>query len=100
MLIAVAFSACPSLGWLVVGSILLHELPQEILDFAMLISTGMEWKWALAMNFLSSLTALVSCIIVLALGTRMSGAAQGQVRRRDGHAEKRNESPKRDEPTL
>ena len=79
VLIAVAFGACPELGWLVVASILLHELPQEILDFAMLISTGLNWKWALFWNFMSSASALLACIVVLAVGSGMSSKAQGQI---------------------
>ena len=79
LLIAVAFGACPELGWLVVASILLHELPQEILDFAMLISTGLNWKWALFWNFMSSASALLACIVVLAVGSGMSSKAQGQI---------------------
>ena len=71
VLIATAFGACASdttLGWIVTGSIVLHEIPQELADFTILYRYfDSEW-FALGANLLSSLSALLGAILVLSLG--------------------------------
>lgn len=65
-LIATAFMICgSSLGWVVTASVLLHEIPHEILDFIILVKAGMSVKKALLLNFLSSLPSVIGAIIVL-----------------------------------
>lgn len=53
ILIAAAFMADPHLGWATMGTVLAHELPQEIGDFMILLSTGMNKGRALLLNALS-----------------------------------------------
>ena len=68
ILLAVAFSVCDAaLGWSIMVAIILHELPQELVDFVVLLSCGLSWKVALFWNFMSSMSAFFACIIVLSI---------------------------------
>jgi zinc and cadmium transporter len=49
-------------------AVILHEIPQEIGDFGILIHGGFSKKKALAVNFLISLTAFAGGILALLLG--------------------------------
>jgi zinc and cadmium transporter len=49
-------------------AVLLHEIPQEIGDFSVLIHGGFKVKKAIAMNFLTALTAVLGCIVSLLIG--------------------------------
>ncbi|XP_057292382.1 metal cation symporter ZIP14-like [Hydractinia symbiolongicarpus] len=51
-------------------AIFCHELPHELGDFAILISSGMTIKQALFMNFISSLTSFIGAILGVSLGTQ------------------------------
>jgi zinc and cadmium transporter len=69
--IGAAFVESPTLGismWLVA---LLHEIPQEIGDFAILLDSGWEKKKALLLNFLSSLTFPLGMLLVYGLNTQI-----------------------------
>ena len=48
-------------------AIVLHEIPQEISDFGVLIHSGLTRRKALFFNFLSALTAIVGTLVVLTL---------------------------------
>jgi zinc and cadmium transporter len=50
-------------------AVILHEIPQEIGDFAVLIHSGYDKKRALWLNFLSALTAVFGVIIALIFGS-------------------------------
>ncbi|CAM9332685.1 unnamed protein product [Chrysoparadoxa australica] len=77
MAIATAFLACDSsLGWAVTVSILLHEVPQEISDFFVLVKGGMTVLQAGLINLFSALTAIVGGIIILIIGTDISPVGQ------------------------
>ena len=43
-------------------AILIHEVPHELADFDVLVSTGLTVKQALALNLISSLTAFAGAI--------------------------------------
>ncbi|KKR78562.1 MAG: hypothetical protein UU24_C0032G0007 [Candidatus Nomurabacteria bacterium GW2011_GWA2_40_9] len=49
-------------------AVILHEIPQEIGDFGVLIYAGYTKKRALWLNFLSALLSLVGVVIVIILG--------------------------------
>ncbi|MCK9292561.1 MAG: ZIP family metal transporter [archaeon] len=49
-------------------AVILHEIPQEIGDFGVLIHGGFTIKKALVMNFLTALTSIVGVVIALLLG--------------------------------
>ena len=49
-------------------AVILHEIPQEIGDYAVLIHSGYSKKRALWLNFLSALLSIVGLIIALIFG--------------------------------
>lgn len=63
MIIASAFVTDIRLGVVTSVAIAMHELPQEIGDFGVLIRAGFSKKKAFMFNFLTSLTALVGALI-------------------------------------
>ncbi|EKX32439.1 hypothetical protein GUITHDRAFT_121403 [Guillardia theta CCMP2712] len=64
---AIAFKYCGTgLGWIVVGASVAHELPQELSDFVVLYNSGLSIKWALISNLMSSLSAVLGSIVILA----------------------------------
>jgi len=69
--IAGSFLVSPALGVATTVAVFLHEIPQEIADYALLIHSGLSKGRALFFNFLSGLTALVGAFIVLLLGTTL-----------------------------
>ena len=50
-------------------AIILHEIPQEISDFGVLLHAGYGKKRALLFNFLSALTAVLGAVLVLTAGS-------------------------------
>ncbi|MBA2556900.1 MAG: ZIP family metal transporter [Chloroflexi bacterium] len=74
MLIAAAFMSGTPVGIATTVSILLHEVPHELVDFAVLVHSGFSDRKALLFNFLSALMAVVGALLVLFLGTRVEGA--------------------------
>lgn len=53
VLIAAAFLADPTLGWVTAIAVLAHELPQEIGDFMVLLNAGLSKMRALVLNAVS-----------------------------------------------
>jgi zinc and cadmium transporter len=68
MVVAGAFLSSMSLGYATSIAILLHEVPQEIGDFGVLLFGGIDVKRALAYNLLSGLTALAGAVLALLIG--------------------------------
>ena len=54
-------------------AVILHEIPQEIGDFGVLIHGGFNRKKALWLNFLTALTAILGVLVVLIIGPQASG---------------------------
>lgn len=67
MVIAGSFLVDPTLGIATTIAVALHEIPQEISDFALLVHSGFSYRRALAVNFLSALTAFLGAGLVFAL---------------------------------
>ena len=63
ILIVVAFLVDPALGIITTVAVLLHEIPQEISDFFVLIHAGFSKKRALLMNFLISSSTLLGAVV-------------------------------------
>lgn len=65
MLIGAAYTVSIPLGLATTVAIILHEIPQELGDFGVLIHSGFSRGRALIFNFLSGLLAIVGAIISL-----------------------------------
>lgn len=65
MIIASSFIISTPLGIATSLAVILHEIPQEIGDFGVLIYAGIKPKKALFYNFISSLFAFLGSIIIL-----------------------------------
>lgn len=76
LIIASAFTADVRLGIVATLAIALHEIPQEIGDFGVLIHAGMQKKQALLLNMLISFTALVGGMLGYFAAETMESAEQ------------------------
>lgn len=63
LVIAAAFVVSPATGIVTTLAVALHELPQEIGDFGVLIFSGMKRSRALLYNFLSGLMAVLGGVL-------------------------------------
>jgi zinc and cadmium transporter len=62
MVIAASFMVSIRLGVVTTIAIIIHEIPQELSDFGVLIYGGFSKKKALFYNFVSALTAIVGAV--------------------------------------
>ena len=69
IIIGVSFLVSISIGIATTLAVVLHEIPQEIGDFAVLINSGYEKKKALWLNFLSALMAILGLIVAFIFGS-------------------------------
>ena len=63
VLIAAAFLTDPHLGIVTTVAIAAHEIPQEVGNFAVLLHSGISRRRALALNLLTSLTAVIGGVV-------------------------------------
>jgi zinc and cadmium transporter len=63
MMIATSFMVSIKLGLVTTLAVILHEIPQELSDFAVLVYGGFTKKKALLLNFASALTAMVGAVV-------------------------------------
>lgn len=73
-LIAAAFSIDLNTGILVTIAVILHEIPQEIFDFSILMYSGLSKIKALILNFIISLTAIIGSIFFYYFGAQFEYA--------------------------
>lgn len=73
--IGAAFMVSPAVGIATTAAILLHEIPQEIGDFALLIHAGFSRTQALIMNLFSALSAFVGVGLAFVLAGFFESAA-------------------------
>jgi zinc and cadmium transporter len=66
--IAASFAASPELGVITTLAVTVHEVPQELADFGVLVAGGMTPRQALLVNFLSGLTAVLGALVFFAAG--------------------------------
>jgi zinc and cadmium transporter len=64
IVIASSFLVNPVVGITATVSVILHEVPQEIADFSVLLYSGYSKRKALMLNFLSAITAVAGAILV------------------------------------
>ena len=72
MIIAGSYMVNISLGVSTTIAVILHEVPQEIGDFSVLIYGGFTKTKALMFNLLSALTAVVGAVLMLLIGSYIS----------------------------
>lgn len=65
MIVAAAFLIDVNVGIATTVAVILHEIPQELGDFAVLIHAGFSVKRALILNLLSALAAVLGAVVVI-----------------------------------
>lgn len=73
--IAAAYLVSVPAGIVTTVAVMLHEIPQEIGDFGVLVYAGMAPKRALLFNFASGLAALLGAALALGIGSQVEGFA-------------------------
>ena len=68
IIIGASFMVSMPVGVATTLAVILHEIPQEIGDFAVLIHSGYTKKRALWLNFLSALSAILGAVAFFILG--------------------------------
>ncbi|MEK7202106.1 MAG: ZIP family metal transporter [Patescibacteria group bacterium] len=76
VLIGVSYLVSIPLGLATTFAVVLHEIPQEIGDFGVLISAGFTRQKALWLNFAIGLTAVLGTVLALVFGSRLETLAQ------------------------
>jgi zinc and cadmium transporter len=71
-IVAGAFLVSTEVGLATSVAVMLHELPQELGDFAILVHGGLAPKKALKLNFLTAVTAVVGGVLTLAFSSATS----------------------------
>ena len=59
------------LGWATTFGIMVHEIPQELGDNAVLLYSGLKRKKVLFYNYLVSLTSFLGSLVTYFLGSRL-----------------------------
>jgi zinc and cadmium transporter len=75
-IIAGSFLASPELGVATAVAVAVHEIPQELGDFGILIHAGLKPTKALAMNLLSALTGVAGALALLVASSFVSGLSE------------------------
>jgi zinc and cadmium transporter len=74
VLIAASYLTSPTLGLATTLAVLMHEIPQELGDFGVLIHSGLPVRRAVLLNLASASLAIAGAVLTLALGS-LAGAA-------------------------
>ncbi|GHW02854.1 ZIP family metal transporter [candidate division SR1 bacterium] len=73
IIIGIAFIGGIEIGIATTIAVILHEIPQEIGDFGVLIHGGFSKKKALILNFMTALTAFVGLTLAYLLDSNIEG---------------------------
>ena len=73
VLIGASYLISVQIGIATTAAVLLHEIPQEIGDFGVLLHAGFTIRRALLFNFLSATLAIAGTIAALAIGPGVKG---------------------------
>lgn len=74
-IVASAYLVSVPTGLVTTAAVMLHEIPQEIGNFGVLVYGGMAPKKALVYNFAAGLAAFVGAALALGVGARVEGFA-------------------------
>lgn len=69
VLIGASYLVSPTLGISTTLAVLLHEIPQELGDFAVLIHSGLDVRRAVLFNLLSASVAVLGAVVALVMGS-------------------------------
>jgi zinc and cadmium transporter len=75
MAIASAFLTDGTLGTVTALAVILHEVPQEMGDFGVLLHSGLTVRGAARWNLISAMLAFLGALAVLLIGTYVTDAA-------------------------
>ena len=75
LVIGASYLAGAPVGVATTLAVALHEIPQELGDFGVLMRAGFTRRRALTMNFLTALTAVLGAIISLLIAGKIEGYA-------------------------
>ncbi len=76
MIIGASYAVSLSIGITTTLAVILHEIPQEIGDFGVLVHGGLIPRKAIFYNFLSALTAFLGVLISLIIGSHIKSYSQ------------------------
>lgn len=76
VIIGASYLVSAPIGLATTLAVLLHELPQELGDFGILVHAGLTPRRALLLNLLAALLAVVGALISLLLGPAVTDYAQ------------------------
>ncbi|HYO61583.1 MAG TPA: ZIP family metal transporter [Actinomycetota bacterium] len=71
-LIGASYLVSPTVGLATTIAVVLHEIPQELGDFGILVHSGVPPKKALRLNLLTGSTAVLGAVIALVSGEALS----------------------------
>lgn len=69
-----AFGAGANVGVSTAIAVVMHEIPQEVADFAVLLAAGMPWRRALLLNWLVQLPPVFAAGATYLLASEVAGA--------------------------
>lgn len=72
-IVAGGFLVSTKLGIATAVAVALHEIPQELGDFGILVHAGLKPRKALMLNLLTALTAIAGAIVTLLIATSVAG---------------------------
>ena len=73
MLVGASYMVSLPIGIATTLAVIMHEIPQEVGDFGVLIHGGLSVKKALTFNLLSALTAMLGAILAIVMGSEIEG---------------------------
>lgn len=73
MLVGASYFASLPIGIATTVAVILHEIPQEVGDFGVLIHGGLSVRRALVFNLLSAAAAILGAIIAIIMGQEIQG---------------------------
>lgn len=72
-LIGASYLVSPTVGVATTIAVVLHEIPQELGDFGILVHSGVEPRRALKLNLLTGSTSVLGAVFALVSGKALSG---------------------------